>query len=140
MKKAIIVKKNQNHIYGLRFLAVFFLASVGVAMALWGYFALLCLPAVLPVLVMLLYYETWQISFSSNAISKRIFFRNSGTYSYAQLSDVVMLYSSKEHEYIRMIFKDGKKWSFRLEDQNANQAVSRITSHRSIHNRVRYDG
>lgn len=134
MKKDIVIKKNRTHRIGIRVLSVL---SIGFTVTLTMYMKqgnmiLLCLPWLLISGCLLCYYETWQICFNSNAVHKKVFFWNCGTYSYLQMKDVTRSYSYTEHEYICICFADGKYFRFRSEDENADKAIVQICKHRTI--------
>ena len=117
MKNVVTVKKNKAHRAGLWFFLVL----------------VVCVPIILCVFFMALYYEVWQLSFSQKEISiKRLFFKLR-TYSYAQISDAYTTYSiSLRGEHICLTFSDGKRIVFLLNDENADKAKRILMSHHSL--------
>ncbi len=135
MKKAITVKKNAAQRSGIRVLFILF-ALISIGLCIWaaqGIAILLCLLPLIPVAAVLVYYETWSITFSSHEICLRVLFWKR-TYKYSDLRCVIRTLSATQHEQIRMVFSDRKSIYFQLMDENSNQAVKRITSHISIQN------
>lgn len=134
MKNRVTVRKNRAQRFGLWVLFIFFFAiDVGCTIWLQQFLsALIFLPWILIMFAMLLYYETWQISFLSDTIKTKKFLFYTRSYSYHQIVDVVESYSVTNHGYVAIIFANSKKIRFRLEDENANKAVRIIQSHHSI--------
>ena len=134
MKKTVVVKKNKGRRNGVLFLAI--------ALSIWililclqnAYmeFAVLCVLIALAVSVILLYFETWMVSFSSDRITKKVFFLTVVNVSYAQIMDVEVAHSCTEYIHVRINTLNGKRVIFRMDDENANKALRRITSHCSV--------
>jgi len=83
---------------------------------------------------MLLYYETWKISFDSDGVRKKVFGVSVKAYSYHQINDVISKSSYTEKRIVRITFIDNRSIRFRLEDENAENARKRILSYHSIRN------
>ncbi len=131
MKKGILVKKNSAQRMGIRTVTALFSVLMAVL-----FFSepklLLCLFGLLPVILVLFYYESWSIRFSPTGISQKIFFTER-TYPYHQLVSVFRTYSTAARgTVIRMVFSNGKSFQFRMDDNNAPQAVNWILSHKAI--------
>lgn len=134
MKKVIVVKKNKAQRAGNGVLLVIIVCAAAIACMLWSPFVqtfLLFFLAILPMLLVVIYYETWRVSFGLSKITiKRMFFEK--IYSYYQITDAYVAYSYTLHEHICLTFSDGKSIRFRSEDENAGIARRRIQSHHSI--------
>ncbi len=131
MKKDILVKKNSAQRTGIRTVTILFSLFIA-AVCFAAPKLLLCLSGLLPVILVLFYYESWSVRFSSTEISRKIFFTER-VYTYHMLVSVFRTHSvAAKGTVIRMIFSDGKSIRFRTDDDNAPQAVKRILSHKAI--------
>lgn len=132
----IIVKKKKAHRIGIRIITLLFAICFGIISFYFAsydlYYALLFLPWLVMILMLWLYYETWQIWFQTDGITKKVFFITGKKYSYHLIKDVVRYFANREGFYYKLVFISGKKMRFRLEDENADKAVKRIHSHHSI--------
>ena len=140
MKKAVVVQMNKRHRIGM--LVVSSLLIVGVLasmiamasmaeMELWLK-TLLCIAPIIPLLILPLYYASWQIVLNINGIQKKLFWINMGSHSWAQIREVRATYSCTEQEVISIHFKDGKIVRFRMICENADKARKLILTHCSI--------
>lgn len=87
-----------------------------------------------------LYFELWRITFTSKEIRVRRWPFRERTYSYSMIKEVTKGRSVAENDYlIYCKFTDGKGVAFRMKDVNANLAIKRLLSHRTIRT-VRYYG
>lgn len=135
MKKVITVRKNEAQRMGLFCLLMLMICASITVCVLWSPYVqtfLLFVPIILPMFFVLLYYETWQLSLSSNKITLKYLFLQPMTYSYSQIIDAYAAYSYTLHEHICLTFSDGKHIRFRTEDENAGMARRKIQSHHSI--------
>ena len=140
--KTIVVKKRLAERVVFHCLAGFFIVGWIVVMitgdtgdGLWGFWTF---PLVLIGLSIQLYFELWRITFTSKEIRIRCWPFRERTYSYSMIKEVTKGYSGAENDYlIYCKFTDGKGIAFRMKDVNANLAVKRLLSHRSIRT-VRY--
>ena len=137
MSRDIIVSKNKNQVHGIRVFFIIYIIGLIITSTIYieifKHIIFLFFPTFVLTLCLLLYYETWQISFSSKGISKRIFWRKTKIYLYSQLNEVTMMYFLSERSYCIVIkFADGKKIRFRLNDENAIKAKNKLLSHCSI--------
>lgn len=134
MKKVIVVRKNKAQRTGNRVLLVIMICAAAIACMFWAPFVqafLLFFPAFLPMLVIVLYYETWRVSLGPNKITvKCMFFEKA--YSYYQITDAYAAHSYTLHEHICLTFSDGKRIIIKSEDDNAGAARRKIQSHHSI--------
>lgn len=134
MKKVIVVRKNKAQRAGICVLIVIMICAAAIACMLWSPFVqtfLLFFLMILPMLFVVLYYETWRVSLGPNKITiKRMFFEK--TYFYYQITDAYVAYSYTQHEHVCLTFSDGKSIRFRSDDENAGIARRRILSHHSI--------
>ncbi|MBQ8404703.1 MAG: hypothetical protein IJX55_09850 [Clostridia bacterium] len=136
MQKTVIIRKNKNHLYAVRFFALVFV-TVSLIITFGakqnaGYGALLCSIFLVPALIIWIYYETWKISFSNEKISKKCFFFTS-VFEWRSLRRVKQEYLfSEKGECIQMFFADGKNLCFKMKDQNAEKAKKIILSHCNI--------
>ena len=140
MKKAVVVQMNKSH--GIGVLVVSSLLIVGVLasmialvslaeMELWAK-VLFCIVPIIPLLILPLYYASWQITFNGSGIHKQLFWINAGSHSWSQVKEVRSEYSYTDQEVIRIHFKDGKTARFRMICENADKARKLILSHHSI--------
>lgn len=136
MKRTIIVKKSTKQRMGINILVVFLTAILGTVVACSKqerqHVAILLFVSWLPFIILVIYINSWKVSFSDNAISKRVFCFTVVNCSYIQLKDAVISYSYTEYGYILLRFSTGRSIRFRLEDENASKAISKIRSHCSI--------
>ena len=140
--KTIVVKKRLAERVVFHCLAGFFIVGWIVVMitgdtgdGLWGFWTF---PLVLIGLSIQLYFELWRITFTSKEICIRCWPFRERTYSYSMIKEVTKGYSGAENDYlIYCKFTDGKGIAFRMKDVNADLAVKRLLSHRSIRT-VRY--
>ena len=93
---------------------------------------LLTLPWFLLSFILWLYYKTWQIILEQKKIYKKVFFLRFKQYSYFEIKDAVIWHSYTESYSITISFSDGKSMQFRLTDENAKIAISRISSCRTV--------
>lgn len=134
MKKIITVRKNEKHRIGISL----FMIAVGILVGIISISAkslpitLLTLPFFLLIFILWFYYETWQIIFEQKKIYKKVFFLRFKQYSYFEINDSVIWHSYTENQCITVSFSDGKHLQFRLTDENAKIAISRISSYRTV--------
>ena len=136
--KSIIVKKCNSHRIAVRFFTIVCLLvpailSLCFKQTVW-IMMLLCSPVTAWMILMLLYYETWKISFDSDGVRKKVFGVPGKAYSYHQIKDVISRLSYTEQGIVRITFIDNRSIKFRLEDENADKARKRILSYHSIRN------
>jgi hypothetical protein len=94
---------------------------------------LICIPLLLPMIFLAMYYSTWQLRFDKKYIVKRLFFKEVKRYSYAQLQKVVKEhYISEQQICVIMHLVDGKTLHFRMDDDGAIQALKQLSGHRTI--------
>ena len=136
MQKTVLVRKNRGRKIGVRFFSVSLIIFLGIlivcAQNAHAQFATLCTPMALSSFVLLVYFETWKVSFSSDRVTKQVFFIIISSFPYSQIKDVVASYSSTEYDHIRIVPLNGKQIVFRMDDQNAGKALSIIASHHSV--------
>ena len=138
MERLIIVKKNRSQRIGIYCVLVLIILALVAVFMLWlpsVETILLFFPAILPVLLILLYYETWQVALGPNTISIKCLFFRDKTYSYSQLIDVHITFSYTLHEHICITLPDGKCIRLRTEDENFSKARRKLQSHYSIRNK-----
>lgn len=134
MKKTVIAKKPKAHRIGVGVLFGLMTAVVTVCALHLGTAAAALLYA--PILMLMgpvtAYYFTWQIRFSRQEIVRKVFWKKK-SYPYTQLREVVKSSYVSEHGFcVRMVFTDGKTLRFRMDDENAAQAVKELQMHCSI--------
>ena len=130
----IVVRKQKSHRMGIRFL--FLLDCLAFCILLWvvrdyrpG--LLMFVLTQLPMMGLLVYFETWSIVFRQNEIRKSCWGRQRG-YAWTEVREAVSCRSATEGPYILIRFRDGKHFRFRLEDENGAGAVGLIMKHTSI--------
>lgn len=136
----VIVRINKSHRIGVIVISALLIVGVLVSMTMLVSFAemelwakiLLCIAPVILMLIIPLYYASWQITFDVSGIHKRLFWIKMGSHSWAQVSEVRASYSHTEQEVISIIFKDGKTVRFRMICENADKARKLLLSHHSI--------
>lgn len=134
MKKTVIVKKCKAHRVGVGVIFGVLAAVVTVCVLYLGTVAavLLYVPLLLIAVPVISYFFTWQIRFSRQEIIKKVFFKKK-SYPYSQLQEAVKNYRVSERgPCVRMVFADGETLVFRMDDENAAQAVKELQRHRSI--------
>ena len=134
MKRSLIIKKYKPERVCFRFAFVFIIVIGAVCAVLTQQYLWLLIfsPMLLFFLTILVYFESWHILFGPNGIRKSVFLMNARSYSYSQIMDVFEAYSFTNHGYITLVFHDGKRIVFRLQDENADKAVKIIMAHHSI--------
>ena len=130
----IVVKKKKSHRMGLRFLML--LNCLAFFLLLWrsGDFPsglMMFGLSQLPMIGMLLYFETWSIIFCKNGIQKMCCGRLQ-SYAWTDVIEISSCRSATEGPYILIRFRHGKQLRFRIEDENGVQAVGVIMKHTSI--------
>lgn len=134
-KKTVIVRKCKAHRTGVlafSLLAVSVLTACVMAMQTPAAI-LLYIPILIILSPVALYYLTWQIRFEDKEIVRSVLGRKTRTYSFTILREVVKSYYVSERNFtVRMYFLDGKMFQFRMNDENAIQAVKILQRHCSI--------
>ena len=134
MKKMITVRKNEKYRTGI----FLFMIAVGILVGIISIttkslpIILLTFPWFLLIFILWFYYETWKIILEPKKIYKKVFFLRSKQYSYFEIKDAVIWHSYTESNSITISFSNGKSMRFRLTDENAGIAVSRISSCRTV--------
>ena len=134
MKKIITVRKMKKYRIGTFLLTI----TVGILVGIISIttkslpIMLLTLPWFLLSFILWIYYETWQIILEQKKIYKKVFFLRFKQYSYFEIKDAVIWHSYTQYQCITVSFSDGKHLQFRLEDENAHAAISRISSCRTV--------
>lgn len=134
MVKLCKVTKNRLQRICIRFFTGFYYAITLISI-IWSKQLVIVLafaPWLLIMSILLFYFESWQVDVRPNSISSKVFHIKTATYSYQQIQDAYITYSFTNHHYIMLTFTDGKKIKFRLEDENARNAVRIISSHYTI--------
>ena len=136
MKKTVVVRKNKERRIGIRFFTVALMMFLGMlvlcAQSAYCCLAIICAPIAFSSLAILIYYESWRISFLPDKITKSAFYIPSGDLSYAQIKDVTVSRSSTEYDHVSVVFSNGEHVRFRCDDDNADKALKRILSHHSM--------
>lgn len=134
-KKTVIVRKCKAHRTGVlafSLLVVSVLTACVIAMQTPAAI-LLYIPILIILSPVALYYLTWQIRFEDKEIVRSVLGRKTRTYSFTILREVVKSYYVSERNFtVRMYFLDGKMFQFRMNDENAIQAVKILQRHCSI--------
>ena len=134
MNKTITIRKNKGHRICIR---LFFFVLVAISfvvcrqtsgLAFW----LLFFPVQLPAFILLVYYETWSISLTAHEIKLRCFIFWERSYRNCKIKDIYIAYSYTLHEYICIVFSDGKRVTVQTQDENANVAKRILKSYHSI--------
>lgn len=99
-------------------------------------YGLLSLIGTLPILYIWLYYQMWSISFSERQITIKHFLRKAKIYTYSQIKDGRISNSYTLHQNIFLRFSDGRSCLFRLEYENAKNALKIIQTHSSLRNDI----
>ena len=134
-KKTIIVKKCKSHRAGIVtfFVLMLVVTTICVFALRTVAAALLYIPVLIILMPMALYYLSWQIRIDKKGITRSVFFRKGKQYTFTMLQNVVKSYYVSERNFtIRMYFLDGKMIQFRMDDENAIQAVRELQRHCSI--------
>ena len=134
MKNRTIVKKYKPERIGSRIILIllFFTAVAASSFCVsFPHGMLMFSPLLLSACFMVFYEETWKIVFDSKKLTC-YHFLGSRSYSYGQITDAYIAHSATMHQHIRLTFSDGKRISFRLKDENGQQAKRVIQSHCSL--------
>ena len=131
--RSIIVRKSKMQRNCFRFFLFWPLSALLLSIFYHKYTLLLVFfPIALTFTIILIYMESWQIVFSSNSVTRKVFLFTVGHYSYSVLNDVCLLYSLTDHEYVVLSFANNKCIRFRMKDENASKALKLIRSHKSV--------
>lgn len=95
-------------------------------------FAILCAPLILSLLAILLYFATWSVTFTSDRVIKKVFFVTLANAPYSQIRDVVSARYTSLNEHVRIVLENGRQIVFQREDENADKALNKLLSHRSV--------
>lgn len=136
-KETVIVKKCKAHRVGIVVFSIMMLTVLTFCVVAMHtpVAILLYIPVLIFLSPMALYYLTWQIRFDKKSIVKYVFGRKARTYSFTMLRDAVKrYYDSERNVTVRMHFIDDKVLQFRMDDENAAQAVKILQRHCSIRN------
>ncbi len=131
-ERVIVVKKKSSERICIWFLFAFCVLILCI-LELYSklpisYFIILSFPIMLPMIILLVYYETWQIAFTQDKVITRVFWhRNS--YLYSQINYVYRDYSYTLMDHIGIVFFDNKKFTIRSWDVNFDKAKKIIYSH-----------
>ena len=136
-KETVIVKKCKAHRIGIVVFSIvmltvltFCVVAMHTPVAILFY-----IPVLIILSPMVLYYLTWQIRFDKKGIVRYIFGKKARKYSFTMLREAVKSYYVSERNFtVRMHFIDGKVLQFRMDDENAVQAVKILQRHCSIRN------
>lgn len=140
-KQPVVIKLRKSHRIATFILYAFFffallLATVFLAPPAafgWGMSLLLFAMAAIPLLPLPLYFGTWQITFDSKGIHKKLFWIKGKSHTWAQVKEVrSALLISEKNTVVSILFKDGKAIRFRMDCENAEKARTHILSHCSI--------
>ncbi len=135
MKNTVCLKKNILHRYCFRVLTVC-LGAAMLGICTWTREALWAVPMAVPVCISLgvmLYNETWEITFGPDRICRRVFFRDCGAWSWSEIRDVTRgWYTSADNYVLSLRFSGGKNLRFRMDDDGAEQALKMVCGHHSI--------
>ena len=133
----LVVKKQKSHRILIRCMAALgctvflFLLCVSQDPLL----SILVLMTQLPIALLLFYFESWAIVCRKNEIQGKCWgcLRSC---AWTEIQEVTSFRSATEGPYVSIRFRDGKRFRFRLEDQNGVKAVALIKKHTSIVSRT----
>ena len=141
MEKTVVIKMRKAHriavLIMFSLLYLFMLAAMIylVASSEFGLGIILMLFAI-PTFLFLpfpLYYATWQITFGTDGIQKRLFGINNKKHAWTQVKEARSAWLiSERSNCINLKFKDGNTIHFRMDCENAEEAKKLIISHCSI--------
>lgn len=135
--KTITVRKPRSHRAAIRTFAVLevlvpFLMAVCFRQSLY-LMILLCSPALVIGMGLLLYCETWSIRFDSRGITRSVFGASGKVHGQGDIVDVLTRWSSADRaQILRITFSDGRSVKFRLTDENGEKARKWILSRHTI--------
>ena len=129
----VTVRRKRSWRYGLRILLAFYILTT--APFCWvagndlgmGFGLLLFGMVTLPVTLLHLHFERWNVTFSQKGIEWRRHYR-----PWSQVERVRESWSATEQRVLSIRFRDGKTLRFRMEEENAEQARKMICRHCSI--------
>lgn len=125
MEKLFDVKKNKMQRIGLRIFTLFSVFFIIVPIICWKqpweYMVLIFLPYDIMLLGILLYYETWSISFFSDRMCKKVFFFTTRTYYYNMIQAAYIF-----RGLLVIKFKDKRKFYIQSDCEQLSDAMERI--------------
>lgn len=84
-----------------------------------------------PLVLLLCYFEDWAVTFYKGKIIRNRLGRQR-QYPWTEVQEVTSFRSATDGETICILFRDGKAFRFRREDENGEKAVKLILKHNSI--------
>ena len=135
MKQTALVKKRKSHrILILTFWLFAFVLMISSAIYMRDpKIFLIFIPLLIPITLLGIYNCTWQLYLDQKYIAKRVFFREVKRYSYTQIQKVVKEhFVSEQQTCVIVYFVDGKNIHFRMDCDDAIQAVKMLSKHRTI--------
>lgn len=79
-----------------------------------------------------LWHITWRVTLDEQGVRKEVFGRTTRSYAWTQVQGVERFKPTGELSYIYVLFKDGKKLSFRIDWENALKAKVFLQSRFSV--------
>ena len=130
----IVIKRQKSHRIIIRLLVLLACFACFLLIALTRDFrpvlVMLAL-TLLPMIVMLYCFETWSVVLHKNELQLRSWGRLR-SYTWSDVAEVSSFRAATEGPYVRIRFRDGKQFRFRMEDENGFKAVGVIMKHTSI--------
>ena len=130
----IVIKKQKSHRIIIRLLVLLACFACFLLIALTRDFRpvlVMLVLTLLPMIVMLYYFETWSVVLHKNELQLRSWGRLR-SYTWSDVAEVYSFRAATEGPYVRIRFRDGKQFRFRMEDENGFKAVGVIMKHTSI--------
>lgn len=130
----ITVKKCPAHRTGIKWFCYICWVLSGVLMGLvqdWKIYLVIISLIMFPTFLMHIYFDTWTIDFSAGAIIRRRW-GTEQSYGWKDVQQVTSNFSPTEGPYIRIRFRDGRVFQFRMVDENAAEAKKMLLKHTSI--------
>ena len=130
----ITVKKCPAHRTGIKWFCYICWVLSGVLMGLvqdWKIYLVIISLIMFPTFLMHIYFDTWTIVFTAGAIIRHRW-GTEQSYGWKDVQQVTTNFSPTEGPYIRIRFRDGKAFQFRMVDENAAEAKQMLLKRTSI--------
>ena len=85
-----------------------------------------------------LWHITWRVTLDEQGVRKEVFGRTTRSYAWTQVQGVERFKPTGELSYIYVLFMDGKNLSFRIDWENALEAMALLRSRFSVNLTGRY--
>lgn len=130
----ITVKKCPAHRSGIKWFCYICWMLSAVLMAIvqdWTISLVIISLIMFPAFLMHIYFHTWSIDFTAGGIIRHRW-GTEQSYGWNDIQQVTSHFSPTEGPYIRIWFRNGKAFQFRMDDENAAAAKKILLKHTSL--------